>query len=208
MGTDLKSAVRSLLKSRSFTGIAILSLAIGIGGNTAIFSVVHAVLLRPLPYPDAHRIVRLSAYNPLMEISRSNVSGPDLESWRAESHAFETLAAFSTFSTSFRGDTEAERVEGASVSADFFKVLGVSPDVGRAFTAEETRVGAAPAVVASRSLRRYHDMGVRMALGARPADVFGLIVGQGARHRRGRCRGRAWGIARCGTRARRTLVRR
>lgn len=177
MGTDLKYAVRSLLKSRSFTSIAILSLAIGIGGNTAIFSVVHAVLLRPLPYPGAERIVRLTAYNPLMEIDRSNLSGPDFESWRAESHSFEALAAFSTFSTSFRGDAEAERVEGASASADFFKVLGVSPDIGRAFTVEETRAGAAPAVVASRSLwtRRFGGRPEAVGQPLRPGNPAILV---------------------------------
>ena len=125
---DLRFAVRQLLKNPGFTAAAVLTLALGIGANTAIFSVVNAVLLRPLPYEEPDRLVHVHSVS---EHGPATVSPPDFVDFREQSRSFEALAAFHRRSFTISGDAPAERVAGARVSADFFRVLGVQPERGR-----------------------------------------------------------------------------
>ena len=138
---DLRFAIRQLRKSPGFTFVAVLTLALGIGANTAIFSVINAVLLRPLPYPDAERIVTMSESTPSQpEIS---VSWQNFLDWKTESTVFESLAvgrreSFNLSDVAGRGP---ERVSGFVVTAPFFKVVGLNPQIGRAFSEEEDKTG-------------------------------------------------------------------
>lgn len=138
---DLRYALRQLRKSPGFTLVAVLTLALGIGANTAIFSVINAVLLRPLPYPDADRIVTLSESTPSQpEIS---VSWQNFLDWKAESTVFESLSVGRRESYNLSGveGRGPERVSGFVVTAPFFKVIGLNPQIGRTFTEEEDKAG-------------------------------------------------------------------
>ncbi len=145
---DLRYAFRTLRRSPLFSLIAILTLTLGIGATTAIFSVINGVLLRPLPYPDAERIVRV------FEVSerggRMNFSDPDFEDLRDQSHSFASLAqASGQFVVPVVGTSEAVRANAAMVSRAFFPTLGVTPIEGRLFAPEELQPGGRPAVVVS-----------------------------------------------------------
>jgi putative ABC transport system permease protein len=152
MGTllqDLRYATRMLAKQPAFTAIAVLTLALGIGANTAIFSVINAVLLRPLPFPNADRIMFLSERdNSGREFS---VSCPDYLDWKRDNTVFEHLAVTRRESRNLSGipGREAERVSSADVSDNFFKVIGLSPQLGRTFSEEEEKAGGPQAVVIS-----------------------------------------------------------
>jgi predicted permease len=155
---DLRYGVRTLLKSRGFTAVSVLVLALGIGANTAIFSVVNAVLLRPLPYRDADRLVVLWGDGESSR-ERSVVSYPDLEDWRAQTQTLEHLTAYNQSRSLIRGEGEPEMIYGADVSASLFELLGVRPALGRAFTREEDRPGAEPVILLSHNLwkRRFNS---------------------------------------------------
>jgi len=159
MFQDLRFGARMLAKNPGFTLIAILTLALGIGMNTAIFGVVNAVLLRALPYPQAERIVVLWGKNELLKLNQTEfpASYPDFMDWRERSRSFTQLAAMLPGSFNLSGGGGAERIGGAEVSADFFDVLGVGAAFGRAFDASEEQRGAEPVVVLSHSLwsRRF-----------------------------------------------------
>ena len=149
---NIRYAFRQLRKSPGFTLIAVLTLALGIGANTAIFSVINAVLLRPLPYPDANRIVTLSESTPSQpEIS---ISWPNFLDWKTESTVFESLAvgrreSFNLSGVQGRGP---ERVSGFVVTAPFFKVIGLNPQIGRAFSEAEDKTGGNRLAVISDAL--------------------------------------------------------
>src|SRR5438094_2973327 len=146
---DFRFALRQLIKSRGFSIVAICTLALGIGANTAIFSVVNAVLLRPLPYPQADRIMVLNeSSGPGQDFS---VALPDYFDWRNDNTVFEQLAVTHKESRNLSGISgrEAERVSCASVTLNFFKVVGLQPQLGRIFTEDEDRVGGSPVVVIS-----------------------------------------------------------
>src|SRR5690349_10364481 len=161
---DLRYGVRVLMKERAVTAIAILALALGIGANTAIFSVINGVLLRALPYPQAERIVRLSAANPQRGITDGAFSFPRFEHMQRQSgESFEAIAAFCNDSFNLTDGNEPEEIQGLRVSASIFQVLGVQPALGRAFLPEEDRRGANNVVVLSQRLwqRRFGgDAGV------------------------------------------------
>src|SRR5437762_5371294 len=146
---DLTLALRQLRKSPGFTFVAVLTLALGIGANTAIFSIVDAVLLRPLPYPDADRIMVLSESSGPGDYS--SVALPDYFDWRNENTVFEHLAATHKESRNLSGIAarEPERVSCASVTRNFFNVIGLPPEIGRTFSEDEDKVGAPPVVVIS-----------------------------------------------------------
>jgi hypothetical protein len=131
---DATYALRSLRRSPGFAIVAVLTLALGIGATTAIFTAVNAVLLRPLPYPDADRLMVLWLNNTQEQIQRDVTSYPNFLDWR-EAAAFDGAAGYSTTTGSFTGDRDAEDHAGAWVTANFFSVLGVAPQVG-------TRMGA------------------------------------------------------------------
>src|SRR3954451_859017 len=124
---DLKFAFRQLRKSPGFTAIAVLTLALGIGANTAIFTIVNAVLLRPLPYPDADRIVRLRGSS-VGSAGVENLSPLDFLDLHERSRRFDHLAAYNNFANAtLTGVGEPERLVGTRVSAEFLAVLGVAP---------------------------------------------------------------------------------
>src|SRR5262249_43305674 len=148
-GQDLRFGARMLLKSPGFTLISILTLALGIGANTAIFSVVDAVLLRPLQFTEPDRLVRLYYENHGHNSYRGTLSRPNFEDCKNQSRLFESLAAFGDRSQNLTGFGEPERVSLAAVSADFFKVLKVEPVLGRGFLPEEDKPGAPRVVVLS-----------------------------------------------------------
>ncbi|HVG32679.1 MAG TPA: ABC transporter permease [Pyrinomonadaceae bacterium] len=154
---DLRYGFRMLWKSPGFTLVAIITLGLGIGANTAIFSVVNSVLLRPLPYPDADRLVYLQAVNPAQGITASNISPPDFADWKNQNQTFEDMTAFVTGGAILSGDTEPERVPAAYVSASFLPVLGVKPAIGRSFLVEEDREGNDSVAIISHALwqRRF-----------------------------------------------------
>jgi putative ABC transport system permease protein len=155
---DLRYGARTLRKNLGFTLVAVFTLALGIGANTAIFSVVDAVLLRPLPFAEQERLVvmwkrDLTANHPLVELSV-----PEFNDWRAQSESFESLAAMPTsvygYGYILTGRGEPVQIESARVSADFFETLGARPQLGRDFTAEDDKPGAARVVVISHRLWR------------------------------------------------------
>jgi putative ABC transport system permease protein len=160
---DLKFAVRQLRNSPGFTLVAVLTLALGIGANTAIFSIVNAVLLRPLPYPDADRIMVLNeSSGPGQDYS---VALPDYFDWRNDNTVFEHLAATHKESRNLGGipGREPERISCASVTRNFFEIIGLPPEIGRIFSKDEDQVGAPPVVIISDRLWRRAfnaDLGV------------------------------------------------
>jgi predicted permease len=144
---DLRFAARMLRKNPGFTAVAVLTLALGIGASTSIFSVVYAVLLRPLPYPHPEQIVRLWEQAP--NGHQMNLAGPNFDDFLAQNNTFASLAEYSYGLTSISGGSEPVRVNIAAVSSGFFKSLGVEPFLGRAFVPEEQRVRGAPAIIVS-----------------------------------------------------------
>ena len=149
---DIRFALRQLIKNPGFAIIAISTLALGIGANTAIFSVINAVLLRPLPYPNADRIMVLSeSAGPGQDFA---VALPDYLDWKNENTVFEELAVTHKESRNLSGipGREAERISSAYVSNNFFKVIGLSPVLGRTFTEEEGKPGGPLAVVINERL--------------------------------------------------------
>jgi putative ABC transport system permease protein len=137
---DLRYGARTLLKTPGFTLIAILMLVLGIGANTAIFSVVNATLLRPLAFKQPEQLVMV--FSRTSNEPRGSVVVPDLLDWRAQSQAFSQLSAVTPQSVNLTGRAEPGRVIGGFVSADFFKTLGVEPALGRAFLSGEDEAGA------------------------------------------------------------------
>jgi putative ABC transport system permease protein len=155
---DLRYGARMLLKTPAFTFVAVLALALGIGANTAIFSVVNAVLLRPLPYADPDRLVLLWQYTSrLPDLDRMFVSYPDYLDWRDQNQAFEHLAVFRDGGANLTGGDGPERIQVAEASASIFPILGVPPLIGRGFLPEEDQPGAGRTAVISHGLwqRRF-----------------------------------------------------
>lgn len=149
---DLRYGVRMLLKRPGFAFIAILTLALGIGANTAIFSVVNAVLLRPLPYDHAEQLVMVYTRTP--QETRQGVAWPELRDWQAQSQSFADLAAFVPQSVNLTGRAEPGRVIGGFVSANFFNLLRVNPALGRTFSKGEDEAGAPPVAIVNYVLWR------------------------------------------------------
>ena len=147
LGQDLRYAFRVLLKNPGFTAVAVITLALGIGANTAIFSVVNGVLLNPLPYTQPERLAAL--YTKTAQFDHSSISYPNFLDWVRDNRSFSALAAFREDDFSLTGMGEPERVPVEMVSASFFPVLGVKPVIGRTFLSTEDQVGAAPVALIS-----------------------------------------------------------
>src|ERR671938_1925773 len=139
---DLRFGARVLWKKPGFTAVAVLTLALGVGANTAIFSVVNAVILRPLPFAEPEQLVRVYEKRPKLGRTRNVVSAPDFIDWRGQSHTFDSMAAYNGWGASLTSDGEPQRITGALASADLFRVLRAEPALGRAFSAEEDSPGA------------------------------------------------------------------
>jgi putative ABC transport system permease protein len=177
---DLRFALRQLRKSPGFTFVAILTLALGIGANTAIFSVVNAVLLRPLPYPQPERLVYL---NEVIGGTDTSIALPDYVDWRNDSKSFEHLAISRLESRNLSGigGREPERISVAYVTANFFNVIGLPPQIGRTFTEDEDKPGAPSLAVISDRLwdRAFHRdpqiVGRPMEFHGTPVTVIGVM---------------------------------
>jgi putative ABC transport system permease protein len=179
---DLKYAVRTLLKTPAFTLIAISCLALGIGVNATIFSVVDGVLLQPYPYPDAERMIVLNTANPPARINRALVSYPDFRDWRDENTTLSTLAALQRRSFAIAdGRTDPERFAGGAVTWTLFGLLGTPPALGRDFGPDDDRPGAEPVVLISDDLwrNRYNAdpsiVGRAIQVNGRPHTVIGVM---------------------------------
>ena len=145
---DLRYAIRILAKSPGFTLVVVLTLALGIGANTAIFSVVNAVLLNPLPYPHPDQLMTVASATE--SFGESSISYPDYQDWARENRTFASLAAYKSFlGFNLAGQGEAERVSAVEVTSNFFATLGVTPRLGRAFNAAEDQLDGPPAVILS-----------------------------------------------------------
>jgi predicted permease len=162
---DLRYAARTLQKSPGFTAVAVLTLALGIGANTAIWSLVHAVLLSPLPFAGGERVVRIAST--LRREGPRSVSYPDFEDWRRTARSFSAMAAWSNTSFTVTGGPEPERVEGELVSASYFPLLGTKAILGRTFRPEEDATpGSHPVAVIGHAFWLGHFAGSPAALGS------------------------------------------
>lgn len=151
---DVRFGLRMLAKSPGFTAVAVLTLALGIGANTAIFSAVYAVLLKPLPFKDPGRLVFVEKKNPPRGWVRNPISPPEILAWRSESGAFEDLAAYTQASCGLTGMGDPEEDPCEKVSGNLFPLLGVSPLRGRTFSADEDRAEGPRAAILSYGLWR------------------------------------------------------
>src|SRR5918995_3657521 len=178
---DIRYGLRMLLKNAGFTIIAVLTLSLGIGANTAIFSVVNGVLLRDLPFPEAGRIVTLWENNTVDGLERDDVSPANFLDWRERQKSFEEIAFANPFSFDYVADGEPVTLRSALVSKGFFDVLGATPLHGRIFTPEEYEPGKNKSVVLSYGLwqRRFggdpNIVGTKLTLDAEPMTVVGVM---------------------------------
>ena len=149
--------MRSLLKKPGFAFIAVLTLALGIGANSTIFSFVNAILLRPLPYKNPERLVLLDETATKRGIASMGVSFPNFLDWREQNQVFEDIAAYSEDTYTLAGGGEPEQLQGARISSGLFELLGVQPLMGRTFSAEEDRPNNDAVVILSYGLwqRRF-----------------------------------------------------
>ncbi len=141
---DISFGLRRLAKSPGFTAVVVLTLALGIGANTAIFGIVSAALFRVLPYPHAERLAFLWQNNQRTGETEGRVSYPNYEDWRSQSHSFQDMAFFMSGKSQLTGPGNPQSVPAALVSTNFFSVLGVNPFLGRGFNAEEVLTHASP----------------------------------------------------------------
>jgi predicted permease len=149
---DLRFGLRVLAKSPGFTLVAILTLALGIGANTALFSVVNGVLFKPLPYPQPEKLVWLAESKP--NFATGSISYPNFRDWQKDNHTFSGMAIYRSYNFNLLGLGEAEQLRARFISSDFFPVLGVNPVVGRTFAPGEDEIGRAPIVMISEGLWR------------------------------------------------------
>jgi putative ABC transport system permease protein len=146
---DIRYGFRSLAKHPAFTAIAVLTLALGIGANSAMFSTVNSVLLKPLSYPGADRIVVVEGINPPKGITQSNLSIPDFADWQSQNQVFDQLAGFVSGGAYLTSGEETERVRAAGVTSDFFPLFGTAAFAGRTLQADDSEKGRDPVVVLS-----------------------------------------------------------
>jgi len=180
LGRDARYAARSLRRSPGFTVVATLTLALGLGANTALFSVVYGILLRPLPYRDADRIVVIEAYRNFAGRGtlRANYSLVDLEEWQAGAHAFESIAMAGVTTRTFAGPDGAQNVSAAIVSDGFFSILGSRFIAGRPLGPGDH--GSAVVVISERLWRSRYGaspdiVGRQVRLKSQPVTVVGVV---------------------------------
>ena len=176
---DLRYGARTLLKSPAFAVVASLALALGIGANTAIFTVLNAVLLKPLPYEDSGKLVFISEREPQLE--GMSISYPNFLDWREQNGVFEHIGVYRRESFTLPLRDRPEQVVGAMVSADLFSALKVKPEFGQLFSADEDKPGGEPVVVLSYGLWQRGfgaDRGIvgqQVTLSGKPYTVVGVM---------------------------------
>jgi putative ABC transport system permease protein len=176
---DLRYALRMLARSPGFTLVAILTLALGIGANTAIFSVVNAVLLRPLPYPESNRLVFLGEWSE--QVPEMSISMANFNDWRNQNKVFESMVAYQNDNVVLTGRGEPERLRLRRITAGFFPTLRVKPILGRELTPEDDKVGAARVVLLGEGFweRRFGRdpsiVGQQLVLDAEPFTIIGVL---------------------------------
>ncbi len=183
MITDLKYAFRMVLKAPAFTVIAVLTLALGIGANSAIFSVIDTVMLKPLPFPNPDRVVMIWGHAPASSGggNRNVHSFPDYVDFRDQSQSFTSMASYTRAGAVLSQDNESQELEGVAINAEVFETLGVAPFLGRGFTREEDKPGATPVVVITHSLwqRAFGSdpkiVGQQITMTARSYTVVGVL---------------------------------
>ncbi|HET9742014.1 MAG TPA: ABC transporter permease [Terriglobales bacterium] len=174
---DIRYGFRMLVKSPGFAAIAILTLALGIGANTAIFSVVNGVLLNALPFPHSDQIVSLFQKMPNFE--NASISYPNFEDWRRMNRTFTTIAAYRPSGFSLSGNGEPEHVQGEMISHGFFEILGLNPVLGRTFREDDDHIGAEPTAMITEGLWKRKFGGARDIVGRSIVlnDISRTIIG-------------------------------
>src|SRR6266403_4311128 len=176
---DLRFGVRMIAKSPVFAAVAILTLALGIGANTALFSVVNGVLLNPLPYPQPEQLVAVRQSKANFEWG--TIPYPNFRDWQKDNRTFSSMAVWRNYAFSLTGTGEAEQVNGQFVSSDFLQILGVKPLLGRPFAPGEDEIGAAPIAVISEGLwrRKFNSatdvLGKGLTLDGKSYTIVGVI---------------------------------
>ena len=178
---DFRYGIRSLLKRPGFTAIAVITLALGIGANTAIFSLVNAVLLRGLPFADPDRLVMIWEDASFAGFPRNTPAPANYVDWKTQGQSFADMAAQDMRSFNLTGDGEPEKVEAFGVTANYFPLLGIKPALGRAFTNEEDTPGANRVVIINHNLwqQRYggeqNIVGRQLSLSGEKYMVVGVM---------------------------------
>jgi len=163
---DLRYAVRTLRRSPVFTTATVLTMALTIGANTAIFSVVNAVLIRPLPFASPQRLMQVSEKNDRLNISNFAASVLNYLSWKEQSHSFQALGAIGSGSYTLTSRGDPEQINGATITPSLLPLLGIQPVLGRGFREGDDRPGAAPVALISQALWRRRFAGEPSAIGA------------------------------------------
>ena len=178
---DIRYAVRNLLKRPAFTLVAAITLALGIGANTAIFSSVYALLLKPLPFAELNRVVAVWDSYPGKGVQRNEIAMANYLDWKAQNQSFEQLALYAWWSTNLTGVESPERIQGMRVTANFFDALGVKPIMGRNFAEEENQPGKEKVVILTHSLwqRRFggdpNILGKTITLNTNVCNIVGVM---------------------------------
>ncbi|HEU4930623.1 MAG TPA: ABC transporter permease [Pyrinomonadaceae bacterium] len=178
---DCRYAVHSFVRQPAFTLVTVITLALGIGANTAIFSIVHSVLLKPLPFNRSDRIVVLWGEDRAQGDSRSQVSHTDIADYRAQQTVFDSITTFTNWTPLLSGTGEPVRIPAAWVGDDFFNVMGTQPFLGRAFLPEEQQDGKDQVVILSHELWQRqlnsdpHAVGKSILLNLRPYTIVGVM---------------------------------
>ena len=178
---DIRYGLRIMLKQPGFTLVAVITLALGIGANTAIFSLVNSILLRPLPFREPDRLVRMVQASPKLGLTSWGVSQADFAAYREQNRSFESIAIYNTGATNLTGAGEPERLPIGTVTADFFKVFGVNPLLGRTFAVGEDVKGKNQVCVISHAFwqRRFggdpNVVGRTLNLNNTPTQIVGVM---------------------------------
>src|SRR5215469_8175991 len=177
---DIRYGVRMLRRDAGFTVIALLTLAVGIGANTAIFSILDAVLLKPLPFPEPHRLMAIWGADSKNGEAHRTISYPDFADYRDQNHSLESLAAYTDGTFALTGNGDPAQLHGGIVSASLLSVLRVAPEIGSGFTPEDDKPGARVVLLGNSLWKgRYGgdtgSIGLAIVLNERPYTVIGVM---------------------------------
>ena len=181
MWSDIQYALRNIAKTPLFYSVVILTLALGIGANAAIFTVVNGVLLQPLPYPHPERLMMVWTHNPRQGFDKDVGTYPNFEDWRRASQSFERMSAYRGASVTLTGNGDPAQIRGARVTHEFFETMGVVPLQGRAFSSANSQAGGERVVIVAHGLwmRRFgmdaSIIGRRIVLDGVPHEVIGVM---------------------------------